>query len=305
MKDEARRAMREISHVVTAEEAGSAVRAIVRRVMGVSRGMYASLKFADAVTINGGRALADRTVAEGDVLAVRYADARETALAPYALPLRVAYRDEDLLVIDKPAPLPSVRSAHQTDRTLENALYSYDGEPEDFVYRPINRLDKGTSGLMLVARNAYIQNLMQRMLHTDRFARQYLAVTEGAPRDGEGVIDLPIALETPGRARRVVRADGKRSVTRYRVIREENGRALVSLLLETGRTHQIRVHMAALGCPVVGDYLYGRSDESLGGRFALHAARVTFDHPVLKKTISLESPLPDELRALLTAGRLR
>ncbi len=291
--------MREISHVVTKDEDGRAVRSIVMRVMGVSRGMYASLKFDDAVRLNGGRALADQFVRVGDTLTVTYSDAPQTVVKPYALPLSIVYRDEDLFVVDKPAPLPSIRSAHQNEQTLENALFAHLGEPGDFVYRPINRLDKGTSGLMLVARNAYIQNLMQNMLHTDQFERRYLAVIEGAPEAMKGTIDLPIAVETPGKARRVVREDGKRSVTHYYVIEEGSGRALVSLLLETGRTHQIRVHLAALGCPVVGDYLYGKEEASLHGRFALHAASITFYHPIKKETITLESPLPNELQLLL------
>lgn len=295
--------MRQIVHVVTEAEAGSAVRGLVRRAMGVSRGMYSALKFADAVTVNGERALADRRVGAGDRIVVRFADAPDALPAPFDMPLRIVYRDEDLFVIDKPAPLPSVRSAHQNDETLENALFAYLGEPSDFVFRPVNRLDKGTSGLMLVARNAYIQNLLQPLLHTGAFERRYLAVTEGAPARKTGVIDLPIAVETPGRARRAVREDGKRSITHYAVLEERNGRALVSLLLETGRTHQIRVHLAAIGCPVVGDYLYGREEPALGGRFALHAAQVKFCHPLNKEIIAIESPLPGELTSLLQGVR--
>lgn len=291
--------MRRISHLVTREEEGCAVRVIVTRRMGVSRSMYASLKYKDAVLVNGERALADRRVAMGDVVTVTYDDPGACPIRPYALPLSVVYQDEDLFVIDKPAPLPSVRSAHQNDQTLENALFWHLGVPDRFVYRPINRLDKGTSGLMLVARNAYIQNIMQGMLHTAQFERRYLAVTDGVPEKKEGVVDLPIAVESRGGARRVVREDGKPSVTHYRVIGEGRGRALVSLLLETGRTHQIRVHLSALHCPVVGDYLYGKEEESLGGRFALHAAQVAFWHPIKKETIRMESPLPPELSSLL------
>jgi len=221
------------------------------------------------------------------------------AMTPYGVPLNVVYRDEDVLVVDKPAPLPSIRSVHQDEKTLENAVYAYFGCPEGYVYRPVSRLDKGTSGLMPIALNAYAHDRMQRALHTQDYVREYLAVTEGAPGEDAGVIDLPIGMENG--VKRRIDPDGKRAVTHYRVLKRfENGRALIRLRLETGRTHQIRVHLSAQGCPIVGDFLYGTETDELPGRFALHAAYLEFVHPVTGERLTFESDLPAALAALLT-----
>ena len=178
-------------------------------------------------------------------------------------------------------------------------MFSHYGCPERFVYRPVNRLDKGTSGLMVIARDGVSQHRLQSLLHTEAFERVYLAVTLGAPEHDAGTIDLPIAKEDAASVRRVVRPDGKPSVTHYEVLQRSGNRALVRLRLETGRTHQIRVHLAALGCPVFGDFLYGTESEALPGRFALHSHLLTLRHPVTGDCLTLTSPLPDGLRRLL------
>ena len=163
----------------------------------------------------------------------------------------------------------------------------------------MNRLDKGTSGLMAVARNAHAQQLLQKQLHTDAFLREYLAVCDGRPERDAGVINLPIGKADEG-TRRTILPGGLPSRTHYRVMEEgKAGRFLLRLRLETGRTHQIRVHLAALGCPVAGDYLYGRADGALPGRFALHSCFMQLRHPITGQEIALESPLPEDLAALL------
>ena len=202
-------------------------------------------------------------------------------------------------MIDKPAPLASQSSALHPDDTLENALYAHLRCPTDFVYRPVNRLDKGTSGLMIVAKDAHIQHRLQALLHTPEFIRTYQAVVEGCPDDDCGVIDVPIGKEDAASIRRIVTASGKPSVTHYRVLKRGKTRTLVELVLETGRTHQIRVHMASIGCPVVGDFLYGTEIPQLPGRFALHASGLTLHHPMMGDWLSLTSPLPESLATLL------
>ena len=202
-------------------------------------------------------------------------------------------------MIDKPAPLASQSSALHPDDTLENALYAHLRCPADFVYRPVNRLDKGTSGLMIVAKDAHIQHRLQALLHTPKFIRTYQAVVEGCPDDDCGVIDAPIGKEDAASIRRIVTASGKPSVTHYRVLKRGKTRTLVELTLETGRTHQIRVHMASIGCPVVGDFLYGTEIPQLPGRFALHASALTLHHPMTGDWLSLTSPLPASLATLL------
>ena len=163
----------------------------------------------------------------------------------------------------------------------------------------MNRLDKGTSGLMVVAKSAHAQHLLQRLLHTPDFRRDYLAVVEGAPEPMAGTVDAPIAKEDAASIRRVVCAAGKPSVTHYETLASHGNRSLVRLSLETGRTHQIRVHMAHLGCPVSGDFLYGTELPELPGRFALHSAELLLRHPLTGERLDIHSPLPEALARLM------
>lgn len=289
--------MRELHYEVPAENEGKKLSVILRSCMKLSNRQISHLKFSEGIWLNDQCVHTGVFVHAGDRVRVMLRDAGPE-LVPYDIPLRIVYRDEDVLVVDKPAPLPSIRSVHQDEKTLENAVYAYLGCPEGFVYRPVSRLDKGTSGLMPVALNAFAHDRMQRALHTESYVRAYLAVTEGAMESDEGVIDLPIGMQNG--VKRCIDPTGKPSVTHYRVLeRAENGRALVHLRLETGRTHQIRVHMSAMGHPVAGDFMYGWEIESLPGRFALHAAFLRFVHPVTGETLTFESPLPQELKNLL------
>lgn len=284
---------------VEPENAGRKLRDILRQVMGVSYGAMKSAKWDGRITVNGVPTPVDAIMREGDVVAIRWKDAPVYAVKPYPLPLTIPYEDEHLYVIDKPAPLASQSSANHPDDALENVLFSHLGCPADYVYRPVNRLDKGTSGLMLVAKTPHAQHRLQRLLHTEEFRRTYLAVVEGHLPSPRGTVDAPIGKEDAASIRRLVMADGKPSVTHYEVLRESASRSLVRLVLETGRTHQIRVHMAHLGCPVCGDFLYGAELPQLPGRFALHSHEVQLLHPLTGEKLHIVSPLPDSLTSLL------
>lgn len=289
-----------MEHLITAAESGHRVRDILRQVMGVSYSAMKSAKWDERITLDGAPVTVDVFVREGQSLAIRFKDqAPAYPLKPYPLPLIIPYEDEHLYVIDKPAPLASQSSTNHPDDALENALYAHLNCPADFIFRPVNRLDKGTSGLMIVAKDAHAQHRLQKMLHSDDFARQYLAVVEGHLPHASGVIDAPIGKEDAASIKRLVRADGKPSVTHYEVLQETSNRSLVKLRLETGRTHQIRVHMAHLGCPVCGDFLYGSELPELPGRFALHSHELTLMHPLTMESLHIVSPLPDALKALL------
>lgn len=284
---------------VTPENSGRKLRDILRQVMGVSYGAMKSAKWDGRITVNGIPTPVDAIMREGDAVAIRWKDAPVYAVKPYPLPLIIPYEDEHLFVIDKPAPLASQSSANHPDDALENALFSHLGCPADYVYRPVNRLDKGTSGLMLVAKTPHAQHRLQQLLHTEDFRRTYLAVVEGHLPSPRGTVDAPIGKEDAASIRRLVTADGKPSVTHYEVLRESAARSLVRLVLETGRTHQIRVHMAHLGCPVCGDFLYGTELPELPGRFALHSHEVQLLHPLTGEKLHIVSPLPDSLTSLL------
>lgn len=292
--------MEELRHTVQPQEEGWRLGRILRASMQVSASQLKSARWNGRIFLDGVPARADAQARAGQTLLLRLPD--EAPLyhpAPWDIPLTVPYEDESLLVVDKPAPMACQSSFRQPDNTLENALCAREGDPPGYVYRPVNRLDKGTSGLMVVARSAHVQQLLQRQLHTPQLVREYLAVTQGAPTQEEGVIDLPIAKAEGATVRRCVSPAGKPAVTRFRVLRRCGGRALVLLRLETGRTHQIRVHLAALGCPIAGDFLYGQELACLPGRFALHSHRLALRHPLTGECLTLCSPLPPALAALL------
>ena len=279
--------------VVSSAEEGARVREVLRRSLTVSSTALRSAKWNGVILLNGARVHTDVRVHAGDVLSIDFPQNRpEYIPQPYDLPLSIPFEDEHLLVVDKPAPLASQSSLNHPDDSLENAVYAYLGCPENYVYRPVNRLDKGTSGLMVIAKSGHVQHLLQVMLHGPNFIRRYLALTEGIPEPCEGVLDFPIGKAPGATIRRQVTSDGQPARTRYRVIEawENAGLALVSLELETGRTHQIRVHLSHIGCPVLGDFLYGTErPDLLPGRFALHSAELILHHPMTGQLLHLHS----------------
>ena len=241
--------MQELTTIITAEDAGKAVRQIALQTLRMSYGQFKRAKFQGALVLDGEPVHADRRVQAGQALCIHVPDKPADPVRASSLALAVAYEDDDLLVVDKPAPLASVKSKNQQGETLENAIFTYLGEPEGFHYRPVNRLDKGTSGLMAVAKHAHAQQYLQRKLHSDTYVREYLALCDGIPHEPQGIIDAPIAKENGASIRRIIAKDGKSARTQYCVEQSSGGRSLIRLRLFTGRTHQIRVHLQRIGCP--------------------------------------------------------
>ena len=283
-----------MEYTVKPEEEGRKVRDILRGSMGVSYTALKSAKWNGRIFLNGETVRADARAAAGDTVEIEWAeDVPVYALKPFEMPVEVPYEDEHLLIAVKPAGVASQSSRNHPDDSLENAVYARFGCPENFVYRPVNRLDKGTGGLMAIARTPHAQHLLQKELHTPAFRRRYLAWTDGKPEKNEGVLEFPIAKAPGATVKRIVSPDGKPSRTRYRVLREQGDGALVLLELETGRTHQIRVHLSHIGCPVKGDFLYGTErPEDFPECFALHSALLEARHPVTGERIRVTS-LPE------------
>lgn len=292
--------MRKLTAIAAESDRGRLVKYFVRGSMGVSYRQFSALKGREGLLVNAMPVHANHPRLPGDVVEVLLEDdAPQVEVIPEPGDVDVVYEDDDLYILDKPAPLACQCSSRQPMHTLENRLaWRYRGQ-EGFVFRPLNRLDRGTSGLMAAAKHAHACQRMQRQLHSDSFVREYLAVVEGA-LETSGVVDQPIAKAPGATVRRMVDAEhGKRAVTHYEPVRQGNGRTLVRLRLETGRTHQIRVHMAWLGHPVAGDFLYGTELAQLPGRFALHSARIALLHPVTGARIECTSPLPEALERCL------
>ena len=199
--------------------------------------------------------------------------------------------------MNKPAGMTAHASNFLPDTPTVAGALAYTRGP-DFLFHPVSRLDKGTTGLMVVAKSGYIHNLLRKALHTQDYYREYRAVCTGCPHPPSGTIRLPIGRDERSAVARMVRPDGVPAVTHYEVLRTRSGCSLVRLIPETGRTHQLRVHMAALGCPLVGDWLYGREDPALIQRPALHSYLLCFTHPVSGQALRFTAPLPEDMRRL-------
>ena len=274
---------------------------LLRRELHCSSAVIRTAKgYEDGILLDGVHATTADKARAGQVLSILVSDRADGDLAAAEGPVDIVYEDGDLLVVNKAAGVAAHPGPGHHDDTLGNFLTNYykkRGVP--FVYRPVHRLDRSTSGLMVIARHAHAQELLKHQLHTGDFRRTYLAVCQGTPEPEEGVIDRPIGRADGSVLRREVRPDGANAVTRYKVMSTKKGRSLVRLELETGRTHQIRVHMAWLGCPLVGDFLYGVEDKTLIGRTALHSWQLGLTQPLTGERLELTAPLPEDMLTLV------
>ena len=277
------------------------VRSVLKRCLGLSSHAIVSLIHTkDGILVNGRRPFTNVELRTGDVLAVQIGDRKPPSptVVPCDFPLEVVYEDAHLLVVNKPAGMVSLCSRSRPETpTVPGALAHRCGP--DVPFHIVSRLDKGTTGLMVVAKSGYVHNLLRQMLHTPDFRREYRGVCLGCPRPEEGVIDLPIGRAEGSIVRRMVRPDGAPSVSRYQVLQRCGELTLLRLVPETGRTHQLRVHCAAIGCPLAGDWLYGTEDPGLIPRPALHSAELWLTHPVTGEPLHLSAPLPEDMRRLL------
>ena len=293
---------RRLELLITQAQDGQEVNTLLRRVLGLSGTVLRRVKWLDdGITLDGARVNVRARVREGQTLSVRLTDpAPRSGVVPASGPLDLVYEDQDLIVLNK-APGVLVHPSHgHFDDTLGNFLMDYykkSGDESDF--HPVHRLDKGTSGLLAVAKHPHAQERLKRQLHTGDFRRTYLAVCDGAPPAPSGTVDAPIGRAGDAPSRREVRPDGQPARTHYRILRPLGPRTLLELTLDTGRTHQIRVHMAHMGCPLTGDFLYGRSNPALIARPALHSAELELLQPITGERLVCSVPLPDDMAVLI------
>ena len=233
----------------------------------------------------------------GDRIRVRLLEKAEgsEAIMPAPLPFEIVYEDEDLLVVNKPANMPIHPSFQNHGNTLADALtWHYQQHGEDFVYRCINRLDRDTTGLLIVAKHLLSASILSDMVGKREIHREYLAIVKGIPPEN-GTISAPIGRKKGSAILREVNFEtGEPAVTHFARLEIRNGLSLVSLKLETGRTHQSRVHMGYIGCPLIGDYLYYPECSRIS-RQALHSHRLSFLHPITGKALSFTAPLPEDM----------
>lgn len=277
-------AMNKLTFAADVSEGGMRMSEYLKRNLGFSSSLVTKVKFG-GVTLNGEVVTMRATVNTGDVISVDFPEEDSENLVPMDIPIEVLYEDEHILAVNKPRDMPTHPSRGNHLPTLANAVSAYLGEP--FVFRAVNRLDRGTSGIVIIAKNPLAAALLGRAMKDRKFHKKYIATVSGIPKESHGIIDAPIARECEGNIKRVVREDGKRAITEYQVTKiTEEGNALCEITLHTGRTHQIRVHFAHIGHPLVGDFLYG---EETGDGYSLTCSEISFPHPITNEIISIKN----------------
>lgn len=254
-------------------------------------------KMPESILINGVWSYMRTPLHSGDILTVHIRETESSPnIPPVELPLDIVYEDEDIVVVNKPAGMPVHPSLNNYRNSLANALmYYYQQQGKPFIFRCTNRLDRDTSGLTVIAKHMVSSSILSSMTARHEIGREYLAVVRGSVTPSSGTIDAPIGRTGSSLIERKIDFEhGERAVTHYHVVKEENGHSLVSLILETGRTHQIRVHMKYIGFPLDGDYLYNPDMEYIQ-RQALHSCRLSFRHPITGKHMEFTADLPEDM----------
>lgn len=280
--------MRKLELIVKDTQAGQKVRRLLRQEFDFSESQLSHLKYVEGAVLKNGAPvrLIDATAA-GDKIEVFLEGGGEGEF-----PLPILYEDDDFLVINKPAPM-AVHGIAGGAETVESLWRNSRGE----AFHGVNRLDRNTSGAMVAAKSGYIHDRLRKLLHTEEFCREYLALAGGSVVEDAGEIDLPL-LRAEGKS--IPASDGKDARTDYEVLARGEDCTLLKLRLHTGRTHQIRAHCAAIGHPLLGDVLYGGGEAE---RVMLHSWRIVLKHPLQGAWITAEAPVPEDVReAALARG---
>lgn len=289
------------SYKITETSAGQSVDTFLRA-NGFSRRLIIELKKEEAgLMIDNKRVFTNHLLSFGEELSIHLPEEEPTEkITPVPLPFSVIYEDEHLIAVNKPADMPIHPSIHNYENTLANAAAWYWKEHQiSGPFRCINRLDRDTTGLVLLAKHHLSGSILSDMVKKRLIKREYLAIVEGTLSEG-GTVSLPIG-RVPGSAilRQVDIENGERAITHYEPLVSENNLTLLRIHLETGRTHQIRVHMNAIGHPLPGDYLYHPTYERIK-RQPLHSASLSFLHPITKTAMHLTAPVPEDMKNLFT-----
>jgi 23S rRNA pseudouridine1911/1915/1917 synthase len=276
----------------------------------LSRAVAQRLIKGGQVTVNGRTSKPSYRVQVGDALVVHVPVEKPSAITPEQIPLDLIYEDDHLMAVNKPAGMVVHPSYGHESGTLVNAVLAHCPQTLDVGGAEragiVHRLDKDTSGLLLVAKSEAVHTALQRQFKRRRVKKTYLALVESHPSPRQGLVDAPIGRDKRRRKRMAVVRGGRQARTTYHVVELFDDHSLVELQPETGRTHQLRVHLAWLGCPVVGDRVYGyRKQRLLKHRHFLHAHKLELAHPTTDTPLSLVAPLPDDLAALLRRLRRR
>ncbi len=297
--------MAKFRYVVTEKDKDIPVKGLIRQRFSFSSRMRTKLKYQNLVRLNGEITPGWITPNVGDIITIDLPDERSD-FPPEDIPIYPVYEDEDILILNKQPGVTVHPTKGHPSHTLANGLMKYmEDTDQSFKIRFVNRLDMDTTGLLIVAKNAHAQEEITKQMKANTTEKRYKAIVNGLVEDTQFTINLPIGRPNPESiARCVMEEGGYPSITHVKVLErfpepEGAGFTLVELKLETGRTHQIRVHMSHIGHPLVGDTLYGGDNPHLLDRQALHSYRLTIYHPITKEALTVEAPLPDDLQNLL------
>lgn len=292
--------LRKLCHTADEQDDGKQLSEILKRRFGVSEMLLRRIKRCENGLLLNGKSVYTIDIAhKGDKIEVVLEEESRGSdgVVPTEGTLDIRFENEDILVVNKPADIAVHPSHGHFSTSLGNiVMWYYKSRGESFVFRPINRLDRGVSGVMAVAKNAYSHTFAARLLHSGEFYREYLAVVRGEVKDDCGEVCAPIGRRDGSVIEREVRSDGDFALTKYEVVDRRGGMSLVRVMPMTGRTHQIRVHMAHIGHPLIGDFLYGEEHPLLPRRCALHSHRLHMKLPFNAGEADITCDLPDDLK---------
>jgi len=292
---------RNIDYIIDEDNAGLRVEQFLRRKRYSGQNLSEIKRMPKSILVNGVHYYMRQELSAGDHLQVRICETQNSEkIPPTKLPLDIIYEDEDLLVLNKPAGMPIHPSLNNYTNSMANALaYYFQSQGKPFIFRCCNRLDRDTSGLTIVSKHLVSGSILSDMTKYREVHREYLAIARGSVTPSEGTIQAPLGRKDGTIIERTVDWEhGEDAVTHYKVVKEANGHSLVSLRLETGRTHQIRIHMKYLGYPLIGDYLYNPDMEYMT-RQALHSHHMEFTHPITGEHMSFTAPLPEDMARVM------
>ncbi len=275
---------------------GCTVKAVLRKHMGISASIVKRLKQTEnGILLNGKCVHVDARVQRGERLELTLYDTGSETIVPVKLPLCILYEDEDILIVNKPAGMPTHPSQnHHTDTLANGVMYHF--RENSVTFRVITRLDRETSGVVLIAKHSFAAQKLSDAMQAQRIRKEYIAAVCGTPNPETGRISAPIGRQPGSMILRCVTETGKKAVTEYENLRTHQGLSLLRLYPLTGRTHQLRVHLRHIGTPIYGDDLYGAPQ--IGERTRLHCHAICFSHPMTGEELQITAPIPEDILSL-------